>query len=159
MAGVAAGASPAAGNRRACCRRAHACITRPSPHSAPSPFQRHAVEPAVRQPPTMVATTAVPALQNEPAKLDGGDVATFDMAAARSSARAIAREDRKGMAALALSPKATGALTTDQIQQRLEQARRGNCLKANDSMNLLANVVMLARDIVATAVDDSGCKW
>jgi hypothetical protein len=115
--------------------------------------------PAVRQPPTMVATTAVPALQNEPAKLDGGDVATFDMAAARSSARAIAREDRKGMAALALSPKATGALTTDQIQQRLEQARRGNCLKANDSMNLLANVVMLARDIVATAVDDSGCKW
>jgi hypothetical protein len=24
---------------------------------------------------------------------------------------------------------------------------------------LLANVVMLARDIVATAVDDSGCKW
>jgi hypothetical protein len=95
-----------------------------------------------------------------PATVKSAAVApTFDMTAARASARALAREDRKATAALALSQETTRAMTTGQIQERLERARRGNCLKANESMNLLANVVMLARDIVATAVDDSGCKW
>lgn len=115
--------------------------------------------PAVPQSLASVAAQPAPAAETEPAKLAGGEASTFDMAAARSSARAIAREDSKGVAATVLRQEATGARTTGQIQQRLEQARRGNCLKANESMNLLANVVMLARDIVATAVDDSGCKW
>lgn len=109
--------------------------------------------------PALAATLPASESQNAAAHLASGAAPTFDMSAARSSARALAREDRKSAAAPVLRQEATGARTTGQIQQRLEQARRGNCLKANESMNLLANVVMLARDIVATAVDDSGCKW
>jgi len=109
--------------------------------------------------PAGAAAEPAPESRNAPAKPGTGAAPAFDMAAARASARAMARDDRQRPAALVLRQEATGALTTDQIQQRFEQARRGNCLKANDSMNLLANVVMLARDIVATSVDDSGCKW
>lgn len=71
----------------------------------------------------------------------------------------MAREDQKGMGALPLRQAAMRTTTTDQIQERLERAHRGKCLKGNESMNLLANVALLARDMVANAVDDSGCKW
>jgi hypothetical protein len=109
--------------------------------------------------PALAATLPASETQNAPVRLANAAAPTFDMAAARSSARELAREDRKSVAAPVLRLEATGPRTNEQIQQRLEQARRGNCLKANESMNLLANVVMLARDIVATAVDDSGCNW
>jgi hypothetical protein len=100
-----------------------------------------------------------PATQNDPVQVTGGDAPAFDLAAARSSARAIAREQPKGLAALPLRQEANDANISARVQERLEHARRGNCLKANASMNLLANVAMLARDMVANAVDDSGCKW
>ena len=69
------------------------------------------------------------------------------------------RAEPNGVAALALRQDGNKATPSERIQERFERARRGNCLKANESMNLLANVVMLAKDIVTTAVDDSGCKW
>jgi hypothetical protein len=48
---------------------------------------------------------------------------------------------------------------SERIQERFERARRVNCLKRNESANLLANIALLAKDMVTNAVDDSGRKW
>lgn len=97
--------------------------------------------------------------KNGGTKVMGANVPAFDMTAARASARAMVREEHKGAAALPLRQEEQDASTSERIQQQFERARRTNCLKPNESMNLLANVVLLAKDIVATAVNDSGCKW
>lgn len=71
----------------------------------------------------------------------------------------MARADDKGVAALPLRQENKDAKTSERIQEKFERARRGNCLKQNESTNLLANVALLARDMVMNAKDDSGCKW
>jgi hypothetical protein len=83
----------------------------------------------------------------------------FDLVAARSTARAMASEGRKDMGARMTREEAMTTTKSERIQERFERARRVNCLKPNESANLLANVALLARDMVANAVDDSGCKW
>jgi hypothetical protein len=83
----------------------------------------------------------------------------FDLAAARASARAMVRADRAGLAAQPLRQDAIKATTSERMQERFERARRVDCLKGKESVNLLANVLSLAKDMVANAVDDSGCKW
>jgi hypothetical protein len=71
----------------------------------------------------------------------------------------MVRADSNGAAAPARRQEARHATTSDRVQTQLEHARRGNCLKANDSVDLFGNVISLARDMLANAVDDSGCKW
>ena len=71
----------------------------------------------------------------------------------------MVRGDPKGLAAIPLRPEGKDAMTSDRIQERFERARRAKCLKGTDSMNLLANVALLAKNVVQSAVDDSGCKW
>jgi len=83
----------------------------------------------------------------------------FDLAAARASARALVRAERQGPSALSLRQEGKDATTSARIQERFERARRTDCLKGKDSTNLLANVLSLAKDMAANAVDDSGCKW
>ena len=148
----AANISPAAFRRR--------FSWRGSPHGRRARLLVHAILAAWLTHASPSSSASIDARGPLPATVKPAAVApTFDMTAARASARALAREDRKGTAALALSQETTRAMTTSQIQERLERARRGNCLKPNESMNLLSNVVMLAKDIVTAAVDDSGCKW
>lgn len=83
---------------------------------------------------------------------------SFDIGAARAAARRIARDDGQDVAAR-LDRKLAGETTGERLQKSFERARRPDCLRASTSMNLLANVASLAKDIVANAVDDSGCKW
>lgn len=71
----------------------------------------------------------------------------------------MARGERMGAAALPLRQEALGVRSTERMQERLERAHRDNCLKGNDSVNLLANVLSLAHDIVVNTGADSGCKW
>ncbi len=84
---------------------------------------------------------------------------TFDLAAARATARLVTREERKGLVALPGRQPVDELRADTRTSERLERARRGDCLKGQESTNLLANVALLARDIVKSAVDDSGCKW
>ena len=143
--------------------RADAASTRAIPdpdHALRRPLSRTAPAPlAAPQAPVFRATLPALAAQSEPAIVAGGNAPAFDMAAARSTARAVTREDRKGTGALALRGEEMAAKSTERFQQRLEGAHRSKCLKGNESTNLLANVAMLAKDMVANAVDDSGCKW
>lgn len=71
----------------------------------------------------------------------------------------MARTDLQGAPARTLRQENKEAITSERIQERFERARRVNCLRGNESTNLLVNVLSLAKDVVATAVDDSGCKW
>lgn len=88
------------------------------------------------------------------------DTPTFDLAAARATARLVTREERKGVVALAGRQPVDESRADTRTRDRLERARRADCFKAHsESMNLLANVAFLARDMVANAVDGSGCKW
>ena len=136
------------------------------PHAEPrrspvlrEPRSRAAVAaPVMVQPPAVTATLAAPVAQREAAQVVAPDAPAFDLAAARASARTLAREERVGMAAAPLR-QGMDASPSERIQERLEHARRGNCLKANDSVNLLANVAMLAKGVIDNAIDDSGCKW
>lgn len=102
-----------------------------------------------------VATPPALSSENDAAALPGGNKPAFDLSAARASARAMVRAD---VAALPLRQETMKATTSDRIQERFERARRADCLRGKESVNLLANVIALARDVVANAVDDSGCK-
>lgn len=138
----------------------HAAVTTPpAPAAAPSltsalratraPAERHRPAP---QKETQIATQIETQIETQiPA------APAFDLAAARVAARALARAERGGTPALRQDDQA--ARSSHRIQQRLEGARRADCLKGNDSVNLLANVLVLAHEVVASAVNDSGCKW
>jgi hypothetical protein len=90
----------------------------------------------------------------------GTDGPTVDLAAARATARLIAQESGKGLVALPKRKPMIDANADHHVVDPLERARRVNCQKARaESINLLANVVMLAVDLAKNAVDDSGCKW
>lgn len=106
---------------------------------------------------SLAVTASSPVSSNE----EAGTVAThtFDIAAARSDARAIASESFKGLSTSSKSAGTMAPSKSERIQEQFDRARRVNCLKPNESTNLLANVTFLARDLVANAIDDSGCKW
>ena len=83
-----------------------------------------------------------------------------DIAAARAAARLIAREDGKGLVALPRRKPVVDPNADHHVVDPLERARRVDCQTARaESTNLLGNVLMLAKDLVANAIDDSGCKW
>lgn len=108
------------------------------------------------------AIIAMPPAPASPTGAAGGataDTPAFDLAAARATARLITREERKGLVALPGRQPADELRADTRTSERLERARRGDCLKGQEGTNLLANVAFLARDIVKSAVDDSGCKW
>jgi hypothetical protein len=111
------------------------------------------------RPPATIGTQPESATQSDSAPAAGGPLPAFDLDAARVSARAMARTDLQGAPARPLHRENKDAITSDRIQERFERARRVNCLRGNESTNLLVNVLSLAKDVVATAVDDSGCKW
>jgi type IV secretory pathway VirB10-like protein len=126
----------------------------PRPYSSAAP-----AVPVASQPSATVATPPALATQSIDEKTSETGTPAFDLAAARASARAIARADPTPVVTRTLREGEKNANTSDRIQERFEHARRVNCLKPNESMNLLANVALLAKDLVANAVDDSGCKW
>jgi hypothetical protein len=70
---------------------------------------------ALSQSPPQFATPPVPASRSEPPKVAAGGEPMFDFAAARSAARAIAREDGKGMAERPQRQEAMGANMTDRV--------------------------------------------
>ena len=133
---------------------------------------------APRQPPRQQAsreravapaqTAATDALPADAAKRPGSDTRTdtgteapaVDLAAARATARLIARENGKGFVALPGRKPVDAPNAERPIADRLERARRVDCQTARaGSTNLLANVIGLAVDLAKNAVDDSGCKW
>jgi hypothetical protein len=114
--------------------------------------------PVVAGPALTPATPAVLSSPDEAAPAPERTGPAFDLSAARASARAMVRDDRAGLGTLPLHQETLRATTSERMQERLERARRGDCLKGKESVNLLANVISLAKDVVANAVDDSGCK-
>lgn len=117
------------------------------------------VAPLVTRQPNGVDAPSALSSQGGAALIPDGAAPVFDLFAARASARAMARDDRKRLGEPPLRQGQSEPISSDRIQERFERARRVNCLKANDSTNLLANVFFLAKDMVSNAVDDSGCKW
>lgn len=90
----------------------------------------------------------------------GTDAPAVDIAAARATARLIARESGKGLVALPGRKLVVDPNADRRVVDPLERARRIDCQTARaGSANLLANVVALAVDLAKNAVDDSGCKW
>ena len=129
----------------------------PRPAAASRPASVRAA-PEAPTPPIIAMPPALAA----PAGVAGGATAAapaFDLAAARATARLVTREERKGVVALPGRQPVDELRADTRTSERLERARRGDCLKGQDSTNLLANVALLARDLVKSAVDDSGCKW
>lgn len=116
-----------------------------------------------RQPSADVVPAAPTVTIPEPeaaAASTGADVPAVDLVAARAAARRIAREDAKGLVALPQRKPVVDPNGDHHVVDPLERARRVDCQTARgQSTNLLANVVMLAKDMVANAIDDSGCKW
>jgi hypothetical protein len=111
-------------------------------------------------------TAAVPEPSDEAVNVIGSgsgsvtEAPTVDLAAARTTARLIARESGKGLVALPGRKPVVDPNADHRVVDRLERARRIDCQTARaGSTNLLANVVMLAVDLAKNAVDDSGCKW
>lgn len=85
---------------------------------------------------------------------------TVDLAAARATARLIARESGNGLVALPEHKLMIDLNADRHVIDPIERARRVDCQKAHaGSINLLANVVLLAADLAKNALDDSGCKW
>jgi hypothetical protein len=86
--------------------------------------------------------------------------APVDMAAARTTARLLARESGKGLVALPARKPVVDPNADRQVVDPIERARRRDCQTARaESTNLLANVALLAIDLAKNAIDDSGCKW
>jgi hypothetical protein len=141
----------------------HSALTRAAPRPGSSPRQPRVeatpAPPTSLPPPATIGTQPESASQSDSAPAGGGGLPAFDLAAARASARAMARTDLHGAPARTPRQENKDAITSDRIQERFERARRVNCLRGNESTNLLVNVLSLAKDVVATAVDDSGCKW
>lgn len=132
--------------------------TRP-PHVAPAPALREPPAIVVPAPPSI--TYSAPAAEVPTgASAPAPTTPTVDLAAARAAARRIAREDASGLVALPERKPVVDPNADHHVEDPLERARRPDCQTARaNSTNLLANVVMLAADMVANAVDDSGCKW
>ncbi|WP_198115945.1 hypothetical protein [Massilia rhizosphaerae] len=134
----------------------------------PSPFPTRAARrpmPPRRQAPAPAAPAAPTATAHElPADAapagTGAAAPTVDLAAARATARLIAREEGKGLVALPDRKPVVDPNADHHVVDRFERARRVDCQTARaQSTNLLANVVLLAVDMAKNAIDDSGCKW
>jgi len=135
----------------------------PAPTPAPVPAaapRKHAkarptvVVPAPVTEPVAAPDEATPAAAPAPAE----ERPTFDMAAARGTARKAAREGTQGLVALPKRPPPTldpGRETREeQLARDIARSRRNDCRSAYSGMGLLA-VVPLLKD----AVTGSGCKW
>lgn len=95
-----------------------------------------------------------------PAADSGAAAPAVDLAAARATARLVAREHGNGMLAAQSRKPVVDPNADRRVVSPLERARRVDCQTARaESTNLLANVVLLAVDLAKNAVDDSGCKW
>lgn len=133
--------------------RAHRTPARAAPRPTPAP----------PQPPVSVVPAAPSnTVRAPPAETTESDATppTVDLAAARAAARMIAREDEKGLVALPKRKPVVDPNADHHVVDRFERARRVNCETARaNSANLLANVLLLAKDLVDNAIDDSGCKW
>lgn len=91
---------------------------------------------------------------------DSGTAPGVDLAAARATARLVAREHGNAMLAAQSRKPVVDPNADRRVVSPLERARRVDCQTARaESTNLLANVVLLAVDLAKNAVDDSGCKW
>lgn len=141
-------------------------IARKPPATAPRPSRARAapVETPAAQSPSAASSEATPvitAAEPDPAAAAPADSAkggsdnapAFDMAAARASARLIARHAKDGTVALP-ERKAPSYEPDDSAQRGLERARRNDCRSAYAAMGVLA-VLPLLKD----AVTGSGCKW
>ena len=128
----------------------------PGVPAPPAPARQSAARHAATAQRDAPAPPATPVIASEPAAAAAPPA--FDIMAARAAARALAREDRNALAGL---PDGKLAATRDQhVEQLFERARRRDCQTARaESVNLVANIAMLAVDLVKNAVDDSGCKW
>ena len=127
---------------------------------------RHpASNPARARPAPSIRVSSAPlnqdtALAPQPESGTGAAVSTFNIEAARAAARLIVREDEKSFAHLPQRQPGGELKADDHVANALERARRVDCQTARaGSANLLANVILLAKDMVANAIDDSGCKW
>lgn len=95
-----------------------------------------------------------------PATDPGAAAPAVDLAAARATARLVAREHGNAMLAAQSRKPVVDPNADRRVVSPLERARRVDCQTARaESTNLLANVVLLAVDLAKNAVDDSGCKW
>lgn len=129
------------------------------PRRRPAPVETPAAEPPPK--PSSEATPVITAAEPAPTatapadsgKVDGDATPAFDMAAARASARLIARHARDGTVALP-EHKAPSYEPDNTAQRGMERARRGDCRSAYSAMGVLA-VLPLLKD----AVTGSGCKW
>lgn len=126
--------------------------TRPVPVNAPEADAPP--KPSDEATPVITATEPSPAAA-APADSDkpDSDAPAFDMAAARASARLIARRAKDSTVALP-ERKAPSYDPDDTAQHGLERARRNDCRSAYSGLGLLA-VLPLLKD----AVTGSGCKW
>jgi hypothetical protein len=127
-----------------------------------TPRQAHAVtapaQPAPRAP-AIIAMPATPNAPDEPAAV-AADTPAFDLAAARATARLVTREERRGVVARPGRVPAEASYVDQRTGERFESARRADCKTArSESMNLYANVFLLAKDMITNATNDSGCKW
>lgn len=96
----------------------------------------------------------------QPAAGSGAAAPAVDLAAARATARLVARERGNGLLATESRKPVVDPNADRRVVSPLERARRVDCQTARaESTNLLANVVLLAVDLAKNAVDDSGCKW
>jgi len=139
-------------------RKPSATAPRPS-RAVPTPVDAPKTDAPTK--PSDEATSVITATEPSPAatvpadtsKGEDGAAPTFDMAAARASARLIARHARDGTVALP-ERKAPSYEPDDTAQRGLERARRNDCRSAYAAMGVLA-VLPLLKD----AVTGSGCKW
>jgi hypothetical protein len=136
----------------------------PAPVAVAPHREKTSAAPALR---TRVGSTPVPAPSlpdvaplPAPAGEPAAATPTFDIAAARATARMAARDDGRGLVALPTHKPELGPDPGERIQERLEHARRVDCKTINaESTNILVNAVVLAKNIASNVVDDSGCKW
>ncbi|MGB9110263.1 MAG: hypothetical protein WCC39_16375, partial [Telluria sp.] len=141
----------------------HAAAPRPGSLPAPPrPLRRgHVVSPTssptrqnapadMPKPAETKAATDMPAGATAPAA-----TVPVDMAAARTTARLLARESGKGLVALPARKPVVDPNADRQVVDPMERARRPDCQTARaGSTNLLANVALLAVDLAKNAIDD-----
>jgi hypothetical protein len=102
------------------------------------------------------ATDDLPAMPAPSTPAPGADAGpVVDLAAARSAARQIAREDARNLVALprrkpVVDPNSGRPEPVDPI----ERARKSDCKTAYAGAGILAVI-----PLVASAVVDMGCKW
>lgn len=149
------------------------------PRSTPLPASAAPRPPQSRRPANAAASSAGPAVTASPMHadapadaptdvpadaVDSANPATnapaLDLAAARATARLVARERGNGLLATESRKPVVDPNADRRVVSPLERARRVDCQTARaESTNLLGNVIMLAVDLAKNAVDDSGCKW